>query len=118
MPFWAETMKNVALIAIAFILLIYAGAGNFAQERLTPKKAGGEMTQDAGQRNDHDTTISSNIFYSVVQVSHLVFHTSLIFEYKLPVINETKAHSVILTSRNVSQFYRILFRAIISPNAP
>ncbi|MDZ7604842.1 MAG: hypothetical protein U5K79_04475 [Cyclobacteriaceae bacterium] len=111
-------MKKVALIAISLLLLLYAGAGNYYQIH-HPSVAVSDTSDKIPDTQDSETTIiAPNIFYSMVQVLHPVFHADLALEFDLPVISETKAHSIIETSLNFTQFYRTLFRAIISPNAP
>jgi len=111
-------MKKVALIAISLLLLLYAGAGNYYQIH-RPTAVSADASDKIPNNQDTDTTvIAPNIFYSMVQVMQPVFHADLALEFDLPVIAETKAHSIIETSLNFTQFYRTLFRAIISPNAP
>ena len=73
---------------------------------------------DDDEKRPFNAEISFDIFNSVVHVSHLVFHSDLIFEFDLPVLNAIKAHSVFETSINFTKYYRTLFRSIISPNAP
>lgn len=111
-------MKNVALLAISLLLLIYAGSGNYYQQQHSAIVAA-DNSGNMPDENDTDApAISSNIFYSVVQVLQPVFHADLALEFDLPIVAETKAHSTIKTSLNFTRFYRTLFRAIISPNAP
>ena len=111
-------MKKVALLAISLLLLLYAGAGNYYQLH-QPTVVTSDTSDKIPDTQDSETTIiAPNIFYSMVQVLHPVFHADLALEFDLPVISETKAHSIIETSLNFTQFYRTLFSAIISPNAP
>jgi hypothetical protein len=111
-------MKNVALLAISLLLLIYAGSGNCYQVHHSTSTST-DISGDIPDENDTDApAISSNIFYSIVQILQPVFHADLALEFDLPVVAETKAHSTIKTSLNFTSFYRTLFRAIISPNAP
>jgi len=111
-------MKKVALIAVSLLLLLYAGAGNYYQIH-DPSIAKADTSQQVPENQDTETTvIAPHIFYSMVQVLQPVFHADLALEFDLPVIAETNAHSIIETSLNFTQFYRTLFRAIISPNAP
>jgi len=111
-------MKKVALIAISLLLLLYAGAGNYYQIHNSSVVTTDTSDKIPDTKDSETTIIAPNIFYSIVQVLHPVFHADLALEFDLPVISETKAHSIIETSLNFTQFYRTLFRAIISPNAP
>ena len=97
-----------------------ASAGEYVNiafdSEATPEVAK-EMTEsDEDARETPE--LSVDIFNSLIQVSHLVFHSDLIFEFALPEIIETKAHSVFDTALNFTKYYRTLFHDIISPNAP
>lgn len=112
-------MKKSVLVALAFFVLLLASGGEHAKNLLEAKA---EVTTDlAGDEKEslpNNTDLSFDIFNSVIQVSHLVFHSDLIFEFNLPEINETKAHSVFDTAITFTNYYKTLFRSIISPNAP
>lgn len=110
-------MKKVALLAITSMLLLYAVAGNFYQLD-TFRKSAESINQYPDTERSDDAEISPNVFYSVVQTLQPVFHADLALEFEVPFITETKAHSIIETSLNFTQYYRTLFQAIISPNAP
>jgi len=114
-------MKKLFLVMIALVVLILATGGDFARQMLENKariamESSDEKSDDANVPLDQ--VISSNIFYSVVHISHIIFHSDLISEFELPEIDETKAHSVINTALNFTKHYRTLFQIIISPNAP
>ncbi len=111
-------MKKVALLAISLLLLLYAGAGNYYQVHQSSVTTTDTSRQVPDKEDTETTVIAPNIFYSMVQVLQPVFHADLALEFDLPVIAETKAHSIIETSLNFTRFYRTLFRSIISPNAP
>ena len=76
------------------------------------------LAEENNQSKHENAELSIDIFHAVLQVSHLVFHLDLIFEFNLPEIDETKAHSVFETALNFTKYYRTLFHFIISPNAP
>lgn len=117
-PYGLLMMKKGALIAISLLILLYAGSGNYYQNHLSSKFTAETQNQTPDHEVPESTVIGQNVFYSVVQVLHPVFHADLALEFELPVIAKTNAHSIIETSLNFTQFYRTLFRAIISPNAP
>jgi len=77
-----------------------------------------KSTNENNEAIPKQASLSIDIFNSVIQVSHLVFHSNFIFEFNLPEITETKAHSVIDTALNFTKYYKTLLRLIISPNAP
>lgn len=112
-------MKNFLMILIALLVLLLAAGGDHAnhmvEERIEIAKDN-SGSEDADSPKHHE--ISSNIFNSVTNITHLVFHSDLIFEFELPEIAETKVHSVINTALNFTKHYRTLFEVIISPNAP
>jgi hypothetical protein len=114
-------MKNLLFIVIALMVLLLAAGGEHANQVL---KSRTEVTLNASDEDPSDSSIpadqviTSQIFNSVVQISHLIFHSDLISEFELPEITETKAHSVIQTALNFTKLYRTLFQIIISPNAP
>ncbi len=101
------------------IVLLVATGGEYTNSLLEARtSASADINGDEKDKLPIDAEISFDIFNSVVHVSHLVFHSDLIFEFDLPVINATNAHSVFETSLNFTKYYRTLFRSIISPNAP
>jgi len=113
-------MKKLLLIAMAFVVLLLAAGADHASQVIEHKA---QIAMDmADDSDDADIpmhhVITANIFNSIVQIPHLVFHSDLIFEFELPEINETNAHSVIETALNFTKHYRTLFQLIISPNAP
>lgn len=112
-------MKKSVLVALAFFILILTTGGEYANKLLEAKA---QVIADLAEENNdtlpNNTELSFDIFNSVLQVSHLIFHSDLIFEFDFPEINETKAHSVFNTALNFTKYYRTLFRSIISPNAP
>lgn len=113
-------MKNFLLIVMAFVVLLLAAGADHANQVIDRKV---QITMDQEEPGDdadiplhHEITAS--IFNSIVHIPHLVFHSDLIFEFELPEITETKAHSVIETALNFTKHYKTLFQIIISPNAP
>ena len=112
-------MKKSVLVALAFFILILTTGCEYANKLLEAKA---QVIADLAEENNdtlpNNTELSFDIFNSVLQVSHLIFHSDLIFEFDFPEINETKAHSVFNTALNFTKYYRTLFRSIISPNAP
>lgn len=114
-------MKKLLLIVIAFVVLLFAAGGDHANQALKNKA---QITMDISDDQSDDSNIpihhiiTTNIFNSVVHISHLVFHSDLNFEFELPEITETTVHSVIQTALNFTKQYRTLFQIIISPNAP
>lgn len=114
-----DLVKNSILILLAVIVLLVATGGAYANSLLETKtSASTDINDDDGEKLPFDAEISFDIFNSVVHVSHLVFHSDLIFEFDLPKISATKAHSVFETSFNFTKYHKTLFRSIISPNAP
>jgi len=115
------TMKKLLLIVMAFVVLLLAAGADHANQLVESKAV---ITMNTSDQDSDDSSIPShneitaNIFNSVVHIPHLVFHSDLIFEFELPEIKETKAHSVIQTALNFTKLYRTLFQRIISPNAP
>lgn len=114
-------MRKVFLVLIALMVLLLAAGGDFASQLLE------QRTQISLQAEDNDTEDnnspvlqikSASIFNSIVHISSIIFHADLNFEFDLPVISETKAHSVIETALNFTRHSRTLFQIIISPNAP
>jgi len=114
-------MKKLLLIGMAFVVLMLAAGAEHAQQLVEHKvqitmNTADDENDDSSMPDHHE--ITANIFNSIVHISHLVFHSDLIFEFELPEIQETRVHSVILTALNFTKRYRTLFRRIISPNAP
>ena len=112
-------MKKSVLLTLAIFVLLLATGGEYANNLLEAKA---EVIADLAEETDdalpNTAELSFDIFNSVIQVSHLVFNSDLVFEFELPQINETKAHAVFNTALNLSNYHKILFRSIISPNAP
>ena len=106
---------------MAFVVLLLAAGADHANQLIESKAV---VTVNTSDEESEDTSlpmqheITANIFNSVVNISHLIFHSDLIFEFELPEIQETKAHSVIQTALNFTKLYRTLFQRIISTNAP
>lgn len=112
-------MKKSVLVALAFFVLLLASGGEHAKNMLEVNAAvATDLAEDDKDSLPNSTDLSFDIFNSVIQVSHLVFHSDLIFEFNLPEISETKAQSVFDTAITFTNFYKTLFRSIISPNAP
>ncbi len=114
-------MKNAGLIIMACIVLLIASGSDMAGHTLNEKAKFNLVQSEADQQEAEDTMIlifPADIFNSVVNIAHLVFHSDLISEFELPEINETNAHSVIETALNFTKHYRTLFQIFISPNAP
>ena len=109
-----DNVRKSILLALAIFVLFLATGGEYANNLL-------EAKAQVSAEEDDDTKsaeLSFDIFNSVIQVSHLVFHSDLIFEFDFPENNETKAHSIFNTTLNLTNYYKTLFRSIISPNAP
>ncbi|MCG8309938.1 MAG: hypothetical protein MI975_21260 [Cytophagales bacterium] len=112
-------MKQLVLIVLAFFVFSLVTAGEHANNLLERKTAAkSDISPENKESTPKNAEISIDIFNSVIQVSHLIFHTDLIFEFTLPEITETKAHSVFEAALNFTKYYRTLFHFIISPNAP
>ena len=112
--------KRSLLVILAFFVLVLASAGKYVNVAFDAN-AVADVTKEMAEAEDDATEtpeLSIDIFNSLIQVSHLVFHSDLIFEFSLPEIMETKAHSVFDTALNFTKYYRTLFHDIISPNAP
>ena len=106
-------------MALAVFVFILASGGSHINNMLESKaKIVAELSDKNNEALPEQTSLSIDIFNSVIQVSHLVFHSDFVFEFNLLEINETKAHSVFDTALNFIKYYRTLFRMIISPNAP
>lgn len=112
-------MKKSVLLALAILVLLLATGGEYANMALEAKA---QVNADLADENDdtksNGALLSIDIFNSVLQVSHLVFHSDLSFEFDLPELSETKAHDVFYSALNFTNYYKILFRSFISPNAP
>lgn len=114
-----DILKNTILLALAIFVFSLATCGEYANNLLESKiKANADIAQETEDAIPKNAELSIDIFNSVLQVSHLVFHSDLIFEFSLPKISETKAHSVFDTALNFTKYNRTLFHFIISPNAP
>lgn len=112
-------MKNIILLALSIFVFAFATGGEYANILLESKNAAKEgIAQEKNESLPETAELSVDIFNSVLQVSHLVFHSDLIFEFSLHEVNETKAHSVFETAVNFTKYYKTLFHFIISPNAP
>lgn len=112
-------MKKSVLLALAILVLLLATGGEHANMVLEAKaQVNADLTEDNQDPNANSEMLSIDIFNSVIQVSHLVFHSDLSFEFDLPEITETKAHAVFYSALNYTNYFKTLFGAIISPNAP
>jgi hypothetical protein len=113
-------MKKLVLIVMSLVVLLLAAGADHANQAIDRKA---QIAMDMSDSSDDADipmhhVITANIFNSLVQIPHLVFHSDLIFEFDLPEITETKAHSVLETALNFTKHYRTLFQFIISTNAP
>lgn len=114
-----ELVKKTILLALALFILTLVTGGEYANNLLETKiKSDTDISQESDDALPKSAELSIDIFNSVIQVSHLVFHSDLIFEFSLPEVSETKAHSVFDSALNFTKYYRTLFHFIISPNAP
>jgi len=114
-----NTIRKSVLLTLAVFVFILASGGKHANNMLESKaKIQTDVSNKSNEALPEQASLSIDIFNSVIQVSHLIFHSDFVFEFNLPEINETKAHSVIDTALNFIKYYRTLFRLIISPNAP
>jgi len=114
-----NTGKRSILVILAVFVFLLASGGRYANNMLESKaKIEAKSTNENNEAIPKQASLSIDIFNSVIQVSHLVFHSNFIFEFNLPEITETKAHSVIDTALNFTKYYKTLLRLIISPNAP
>ena len=114
-----DLVKKTILLALALFILTLVTGGDYANNLLETKiKSDTDISQESDDALPKSAELSINIFNSVIQVSHLVFHSDLIFEFSLPEVCENKAHSVIDSALNFTKYYRTLFHFIISPNAP
>jgi len=114
-----ENVKKSVLLALALFVLLLATGGEFTNNMLKAKtKVVADLHEDDNDDQSTVPTLSFDIFNSVIQVSHLVFHSDLIFEFTLAELSETKAHTIFNTPLHFNEYYKTLFRSIISPNAP
>lgn len=114
-----EIVKKSILLALAIFVLALATGGEYANNLLEQKyEAQADFSKENKDSHPRNAELSIDIFNSVIHVSHLVFHSDLIFEFTLAEITETKAHSVFNAALNFTKYYRTLFHFIISPNAP
>lgn len=114
-----DKVKKAVLLALAILVLLLATGGEYANMVLEAKaQVNAELADENDDTNANGAVLSIDIFNSVIQVSHLVFHSDLSFEFDLPEISETKAHDVFYTALNFTPYYKTLFGSIISPNAP
>ena len=114
-----DKVKKSVLLSLAVFIFLLTSGGEYANDMLEEKAHGiADVTEENDETLPNSSSLSFDIFNSVIQVSHLVFHSDLIFEFNLPVLTETKAHSVINTALNLTNYHKTLFRSIISPNAP
>ncbi len=112
-------MKKLVLLTLATVVFFLATGGEYANNFLESKaQIKAELTEENSNSSSIPTELSFDIFKSVIQVSHLVFHSDLIFEFDLPVINLSKTHSILDIALNYTNYHKTLFRSIISPNAP
>ena len=106
-------------MALAIFVFLLAAGGEYTNNLLKAKNTVVKDIQEPGDKDVPDgSSLSFNIFNSVIQVSNLVFHSDLIFEFNLPEICETKAQTIFNPPIHYSSYYLTLFRSIISPNAP
>lgn len=114
-----EHIRRTILFVLAIFVLSLASGGEHINNALKVKA---QVVVDVAEESDEtlpqNPSISIDIFNSVLHVSHLIFHSDLIFEFTLPEITETKAHSVFDSALNFTKYYKTLFRRIISPNGP
>ena len=116
-----EQIRRTILFVLAIFVFSLASAGELINNALDSKvQLEVEIAEDSDETETLPQTpsISIDIFNSVIHVSHLIFHSNLIFEFSLPEIKETKAHSVFDSALNFTKYYRTLFRLIMSPNGP
>jgi hypothetical protein len=114
-----EKVKKSVLLVLAFFIFLITTGGEYAYNLLEAKaQVIADLSDETDDALPSNTELSFDIFNSVIQVSHLVFHSDLIFEFDFPEISVTKSHVVINTTLNFSNYYKTLFRSIISPNAP
>lgn len=114
-----EFVKQSILVILAFFVFSVATAGEYANNLIEQKiEVNSDVSQEENDATPKNAEISIDIFNSVIHVSHLVFHSDLIFEFTLHEISETNAHSVFDAALNFIKYYRTLFHFIISPNAP
>ena len=114
-----STGKRSILVILAVFVFLLASGGRYANNMLESRaKIEAKSASENNEAIPKQASLSIDIFNSVIQVSHLVFHSNFIFEFNLPEITETKAHSVIDTALNFTKYYKTLLRLIISPNAP
>ena len=114
-------MRKVFLVLIALMVLLLAAGGDFASQLLEQRTQINLQAEDKDTEDNNSPVLqikSASIFNSIVHISSIIFHADLNFEFDLPVISETKAHSVIETALNFTRHSRTLFQIIISPNAP
>jgi hypothetical protein len=112
-----EKVKKSVLLVLAFFVLLIVTGGEYANN-LLEAKAVTDLAEESHEPLPNSAELTVDIFNSVIQVSHLVFHSDLVFEFDLPEISETKPHSVFKTALNFFNYHKTLFRSIISPNAP
>lgn len=114
-----DKVKKSVLLALAILVLLLATGGEYANMALEAKAL---VNADLAEENDDAKTdgpaLSIDIFNSVLQVSHLIFHSDLSFEFDLPELSETKGHDVFYSAANYTNYFKTLFRSFISPNAP
>jgi hypothetical protein len=112
-------LKKTILLALSVLVFALATGGEYANILLESKiEADEPVAEQSSETLPERAELSIDIFHAVLQVSHLVFHSDLIFEFTLQEIDETKAHSVFKTALNFTKYNRTLFHFIISPNAP
>ncbi len=112
-------MKKSVLLALAIFVLLLATGGEHANMVLEAKaQVNAELADENEDAKSNGAVLSIDIFNSVIQVSHLVFHSDLSFEFDLPKLSETKALDVFCSALNFTNYFKTLFRSFISPNAP
>ena len=114
-----DHLKQYILTVLAFFVFTLASVGEYANNVLEERiETVANSTQDEEESGPVTSEISIDIFNSVIHLSHLIFHSDLVFEFALPKIINTLAHSVFSSALNFTKYFKTLFHFIISPNAP
>ena len=113
-----KNVKKAIFSIIAVFLLLVAMSGRYFE--VQPKHHGDKNGLHATHKNSKDKAqkIATDFYTVIVPVAQVVFHSDFIFEFELPSVSNQKAHSIIFTTPHFTEYYRTLFRIIISPNAP
>ncbi len=114
-----DIVQKVVLLTLAIFVFSLATGGEYANNFLERKaQIIADLSEENSDTSSAPTELSFDIFKSVLQVSHLVFHSDLIFEFDLPVIKLANSHSIFDFALNFTNYHKTLFRSIISANAP